>query len=620
MPEYLAPGVFVEEVSFRNKTIEGSSTSTTGMVGATCFGPEKGEPELLTSFADFERIYGGLDPIEFSDGTLHNYLAHGVRGYFDEGGKRLYVARVSDGTGGASSWAPSPPAGYTFSARYAGAAGNFGLGGTFQVGQNIVSSESVDGADVAVLRGAAAYDTVVVRDTASPPQSPPVATALYWLEPALDAARGVQTFRLNAAGAGSGQLLTEMVTNAADFDIRIVTLSVTVGSMGRFGQEQTFDNLAFHPTHRQSLSQVFAAEPANRATALSVPLVFTTTDTNGVDIADALAAQLANGIDDLDASLSAAARSFRVELAGGTDGARPGAGDYEGDNGAIDGLKSGLRAFEDLENISIVAAPGSTFGYENGFGSDASAIIRHLISHCERMRYRVAVIDSGDAQSLGQVRSLRGSIDSKHAAFYYPWVRVLDPVSETEIDLPPSGFMAGIYARNDVERGVYKAPANEVIRGAIGLELLLNKSQQEVLNPEGINCLRYFEGRGYRVWGARTATSDSEWKYLNVRRYFAFLESSIERGTQFAVFEPNGDQLWANVRSTIEDFLFNEWKSNHLLGTKPEEAFFVRCDRTTMTQNDLDNGRLVCLVGVSPLRPAEFVIFRIGQKTADSRS
>jgi phage tail sheath protein FI len=167
---------------------------------------------------------------------------------------------------------------------------------------------------------------------------------------------------------------------------------------------------------------------------------------------------------------------------------------------------------------------------------------------------------------------------------------------------------------------VHKAPANEVVRGALGFEIMINKGQQDVLNPESINVLRFFEGRGYRVWGARTITSDAEWKYVNVRRYFMYLERSIDRGTQFAVFENNGDILWANVRRTIEDFLFNEWVSGHLFGTKPEDAFFVRCDRTTMTQNDFDNGRMVCLIGVSPLRPAEFVIFRIGQKTADARS
>jgi phage tail sheath protein FI len=158
-----------------------------------------------------------------------------------------------------------------------------------------------------------------------------------------------------------------------------------------------------------------------------------------------------------------------------------------------------------------------------------------------------------------------------------------------------------------------------VVRLAIGFEYLLNKAQQDVLNPEGVNCLRYFEGRGLRVWGARTITSDPEWRYVALRRYFAFLERSIEKGTQWAVFEPNGKVLWSQVRRTVEDFLLNEWTSGHLMGDTPEEAFFVKCDRSTMTQSDFDNGRLICLIGVAPLRPAEFVIFRIGQKTLESR-
>jgi phage tail sheath protein FI len=257
---------------------------------------------------------------------------------------------------------------------------------------------------------------------------------------------------------------------------------------------------------------------------------------------------------------------------------------------------------------------------ENGYRADAAQIVSLLISHASRMRYRIAVLDSGDGQSISQVRAMRGKIDSTYAALYYPWVRVLDPVTRTEINLPPSGFVAGIYARNDVNRAVYKAPANEVVNLAIGFETFLNKSQQDVLNPEGINCFRFFEGRGFRLWGARTISSDPEWKYVNLRRYFAYLERSVDKGTQWAVFEPNGPQLWGTVRRTIEDFLFNEWQMGALLGDKPEKAFFVRCDRSTMTQNDLDNGRLVCLIGVAPLRPAEFVIFRIGQWTADRKA
>jgi phage tail sheath protein FI len=234
------------------------------------------------------------------------------------------------------------------------------------------------------------------------------------------------------------------------------------------------------------------------------------------------------------------------------------------------------------------------------------------------MRYRIAVIDAGDDMTVGDVRAMRAQFDSSWAALYYPWVTVMDPITNLDKNLPPSGFVAGIYARNDINRAVYKAPANEVVTLAINFERLLNKGQQEVLNPEGVNCFRFFEGRGYRLWGARTMSSDPEWKYVNLRRYFAFLEHSIDHGTQWAVFEPNGERLWANVRRTIDDFLFDQWQNGALLGDKPEKAYFVRCDRSTMTQNDLDNGRLVCLIGVAPLRPAEFVIFRIGQWTADA--
>jgi uncharacterized protein len=235
------------------------------------------------------------------------------------------------------------------------------------------------------------------------------------------------------------------------------------------------------------------------------------------------------------------------------------------------------------------------------------------------MRYRIAVLDAPDGASIGEVREYRGQIDSKYAALYYPWVTVINPVDGRELNVPPSGHVVGIYARNDTERGVQKAPANEVVRLAVGFEQLLSMAQQEVLNPEGINAFRFFEGRGYRLWGARTATSDGEWKYVNLRRYFNYLERSIDKGTQVFVFESNGDRLWENVRRTVYDFLLNEWKSGRLMGLKPDEAFFVRCDRTTMTQNDIDNGRLICLVGVAPLRPAEFVIFRIGQKLLETR-
>jgi phage tail sheath protein FI len=175
--------------------------------------------------------------------------------------------------------------------------------------------------------------------------------------------------------------------------------------------------------------------------------------------------------------------------------------------------------------------------------------------------------------------------------------------------------MAGVYARVDVERGVHKAPGNEVVRGISGFAEDVTKREQDLLNPKNINAFRYFPGRGNRVWGARVLTSDSAWKYINVRRLFIYVEESIDEGTQWVVFEPNDEQLWLRVRQSVSNFLETVWRSGALMGTKADEAFFVRCDRSTMSQDDLDNGRLICLIGIAPVKPAEFVIFRIQQKT-----
>jgi len=639
MPEYLAPGVYIEETSYRAKTIEGVSTSTAGFVGPTRFGPISGEPELLTSFADFERIYGGLDRLEYGE-RMHNYVAHAVRNFFEEGGRRLYVARVyeppedseeSEWAGYAIAEVPdakSPPGeGVTIRARYPGAAGNGTVTFQFRLGPNILGEEPADPADPTgdmrpALRGARNFDVVWVGDESA---SPPDEGTLYWLERYLDTDTGRYTFRLRTDDPdddASGAQLVSSLDPEKD-RVRVLTVDVTYSPAQGLG-DLTWSDLALHPGHPASLSRQFAAEPSSRSTELYVPLVFSTELENGAAIAEALLAQ-GSLVDSettvrsflTDDSASDAARSFRILLKDGSDGQRPGFREYEGDAGESDGRKSGLRALEDIEDISMVAAPGSTFDYANSYKSDADAITRLLISHAERMRYRIAVLDAPNGQVVSEIREYRGKLDSTHAALYYPWVRILDPVTEEEINLPPSGFVTGIYARNDIDHGVHKAPANEVVRSALGLEIVLNKGQQDVLNPAGVNCLRFFEGRGIRLWGARLISSDPEWKYVNLRRYFAYLERSIEKSTQWIVFMNNMPSLWEKVTRTVEDFLFNEWRSQRLMGTKPSEAFFVRCDRSTMTQNDIDNGRLICLVGVAAVRPAEFVIFRIGQWTAD---
>ena len=285
----------------------------------------------------------------------------------------------------------------------------------------------------------------------------------------------------------------------------------------------------------------------------------------------------------------------------------------------ITDFTAALAQLEQVPEPAVVAAPGATFQYDLEPQRDPGARIRALLDHAARLKNRFAVIDCGDRQAAAAVTAMRASFDSAFGALYYPWVRVVDPSTGQDLYLPPSGFVCGIYARVDLARGVWKAPANEPLVLATGLEREISHAEQAPLNTAHVNCLRHIPGRGVLILGARTLSSDPEWKYVPVRRLLLFLQSSIDRGLQWVVFEPNDERLWAQVRRVVGDFLLSQWRTGALLGSRAEEAFFVRCDRTTMTPNDLESGRLICLVGVAPVRPAEFVVFRIGQWTADKK-
>ena len=240
-----------------------------------------------------------------------------------------------------------------------------------------------------------------------------------------------------------------------------------------------------------------------------------------------------------------------------------------------------------------------------------------MIAHCELMGDRVAILDPPPGLNAQQIKDWRidkAGYDSKYAALYWPWVKVFDPADRpATCFVPPSGHIAGIWARNDDTRGVHKAPANEVVRGAIALEIQITKGEHDLLNPVGINCIRAFPGRGIRVWGARTLSTDPAWRYLNVRRLFNYLEESILNGTQWVVFEPNDHALWAKIRRTIAAFLVNEWRKGALFGLTPDEAFYVKCDARPTRPRRIDAGQVVCEIGVAPVKPAEFVIFRLSQ-------
>jgi uncharacterized protein len=623
MPEYLTPGVYLEETSFRSRSIEGVPTSTFGIAGLTRYGPVAyqladpkvtmvDKPVLVTSFTEFERAFGGLEDV----GDDVNYLAYAARAFFDNGGHRLYVSRVfplatkDDGSGHqvtdvdanfAKLELGAAPAMATWRARWPGEAGR-------TVSMQIGFRRSKNRLIGTELRGVAPGAAVEIFDDAT---KIPVDT----IPPTKPVAANV---RIVVKGPGDTLLLRkdDGTTEALPGGKVLchITLDVTV-AMDTI-RADPYTGLELDDMHPRAVSKVLRAEQPTDPLSL-VWLDMARAPQGGNPTPPATSSQL------LDALLTLDQPTY---LSGGGDGKALGADDLKGEKSDPDDpnkAATGLAALGEIDDIAIVAMPDAIRFSDQGNQKTATD---YLIEHCEQLRYRIGIVDPPKDSSISGVRAFRSQFDTKYAALYYPWVEILDPTAVNDpgaapatLQLPPSGFAAGIYARSDIARGVHKAPANEVVLGITRFLQNVTFDRQAVLNPEGINALRFFPGRSNRVWGARTMSSDPEWKYVNVRRLFIYLEHSIDNSTQWAVFEPNNEALWANIRQTITDFLLVTWKTGALMGTKPEEAFFVRCDRTTMTQNDLDNGRLIALIGVAPTYPAEFVIFRIGQWTADAR-
>jgi len=751
MPEYLHPGVYVEEIDAGPKPIEGVSTSTAGAVGVTARGPSSGKPVLVTSFADFERRFGGFLPepasalynqwsLNPSEGGHWWHFALAVKGFFENGGQRLYIKRVFSSTAQSSNTtlgqgvvaelardaagtdttirlrhllgvengsqlnlfaggnalannpfavtaydpvsrsvtlnqplgqemkagrdfaevrarvAPGPPPTQTlrFRAKAVGGWGN-GLsvrarpmvGATMSIlpdpaaGGNPASTtlelEGTAGANTLSVTGLAGLsnndrvsidggeyvisnltpgnpDTLDINPAVPAGQTWPAGTIVRRLRPANtppDATINVQGAARLYANAlieldnGTNKELVTVSSIAGDLvtvapalaqsyfeghKVRVIEAEVSVRytrdnlieAEERFPNLRLFDDgsLSYLVNHIAAQSDLIEVETQPG---------FSTSNFDVFPIAGNGAWQNLTGGNDNLAGLS-------VDDFVGTDGGS--------------GNRTGIQALEDIDEISIVMAPGIW----------STTVHNGLVNHCELLRDRFAVLDPQEGLGIEEIRTFREPFDTKYAALYYPWLEVRDPSVRRNVFLAPSAHMIGIYARTDVDRGVHKAPANEVIRGIIRITQDVTNREQDLLNPNGINALRFFPGRGNRVWGARTLSSDSSWKYINVRRLFIFVEESLDEGTQWVVFEPNDEPLWARVRQSITNFLTTVWRSGALQGLTAEEAFFVKVDRTTMTQDDIDNGRLIIQVGIAPVKPAEFVIIRIQQKTIESQS
>jgi phage tail sheath protein FI len=529
MPEYLAPGVYVEEIEIGAKPIEGVSTSTAGFLGLTERGPTK-TPKLVTSLTQFIRIYGGYIP--------DSYLAYAVDGFFRNGGQRCFIGRIIRTGATPSSLTVGD---LTFMAV---GEGNWGDRVSIRI------ENATNDPDDANSDGTKLFKLAVT----------------YW-------GRELPSFEIpDPPPTDPKRALRELIDRASVVEV--------------------FDNLSEDPNSSDHYLKKLG-DPLNN---LSNLVVLSGTGRPANTDASNFFEALAGGVD------ATGAPPAEVPL--------PTRGNFLGDPNALPGNKQGLTAFTDIDEISIVYVPDIHVVEVAG----RETLIDDILTHCETLKDRFAILDAPvNTVNLPGLTITSVARPSKYGAIYYPWIKVFDPLTKQQKLIPPGGYLAGIYARSDTDRGVHKAPANELVRGAVDIEFSITKEEQGILNPRGINVIRSFPGRGILVWGARTIILDPLWKYINVRRLFLFLEESIDEGTQWVVFEPNDEKLWARVRQTITQFLTRVWKDGALMGTTPEEAFFVKCDRTTMTQDDLDNGRLIVLIGVAPVKPAEFVIFRIAQ-------
>ena len=512
MPEYLSPGVYIEEIERGPRPIEGVPTSTSAFLGEA----ERGTltPTLVTSYQDYRRWFGGV-----FDARCH--LPNAAAGFFENGGTRLYVSRIT------------------------------GPGGT-------PASKDIGGGIIATAVGPGAWGRriwIKVREGSTPDKD------------------GKKGFRL--------QLAYWTTTPDTVFD--------PFAEATRLPRPQIledYDGLSIDPLS----SDYFEKRLRDIATRASVSPLITLAAPEG-----ATGHPFVSDGDFLSTD--------------GNEPPVPGVADFD----PQDGREQGLAALdgEPYREVALIYAPFPR--------REPNEIAQAIFQRCERRRFCFSVIDAPSDTPPGDLNPrLSNGWDTPYAAFYAPWIVAADPLTGARVRMPPGGPVLGIYARTDAERGVFKAPANEVLRGALDVGFPISESTQAVMNPRGVNAIRAFPTSGIRVWGARTLSSDGLWKYVSVRRLFIFLERSIDEGTQWVVFEPNDDMLWARVKDTIRIFLRTQWLGGALLGQTEDEAFFVTCDRTTMSQDDIAHGRLICEIGIAPVRPAEFVIFRLFQNTAEA--
>jgi phage tail sheath protein FI len=560
MAEYLSPGVYVEEYDNSPRSIEGVGTSTAGFVGLAEKGPISGVPQLVTSFKSFRSQFGGFLS-EFAYGE-YRYLAHSVEQFFSNGGTRCFVMRVAP--------PDAVPAKAQKGILTVEAANPGKWGEKVQITLNTVKKhrlqllEKTDiGYKAKSLEGFREGDLVEFDGTYNRIKTIIDGTVVFEED-------------LPDAAVDPG-MIPKKVLYLVTFDLGV-----------RYADEaENYTELSLNP---QSPKYIITKMTGSELVKIGIEA-----DTEiGNPVEQILGKGMIEG-------------TFTLE--GGSDGSigKVNAGTFIGKDDGPDG-RTGIQSFLENNNVNIMAVPGVTI----------PEVVVALVAHCENTKSRFAVIDMPKAMNkTDELINYRGMIDSTYAAMYHPWIQVFDRGSNKPDFIPPSGAVMGVYSRTDIARGVHKAPANEPVF-CTGLSVNYTKDEQDILNPEGVNLIRAIPGEGIRVWGARTASSNSAFKYVNIRRLFIFVMESIKASTNWVVFEPNDNTLWQRVSLTISSFLDGLWRTGMLAGGSPGEAYFVEIGPSTMTLDDIKNGRLICNVGIAPSRPAEFVIFRLTQHTSET--
>jgi uncharacterized protein len=515
MPEYLSPGIYVEEVNAGPRPIEGVGTAMAAFVGFAPGGPAN-KPMLITNWSQYVETFGTLE-----EGGKRNpymsgsFLAHAVYGYFNNGGTRCYVTRV------------------------------------------VPTSGKKD-------------------EAAASAQLPSRAS------------KAIPSLTISSKGSASSDIQVEVSRPPSeDSDEGAFTLRIKMG-----GSEEFFDNVILGKGGKGAKSK-----PLAEAIATSQIITIVEEKTTG---------SLAERAPEVGTYVIKANQMTAMPMVQSSH--------FVGDVSD----RSGLEGLEVAEDVTMLCAPDLMAAYQQGMidKDGVKAVQLAMMNHCERVGGRMAILDplpDLTPQEVKKWREKESNFDSKSAALYYPWVKVDDPLTGRPLAIPPSGHMAGVWARTDNERGVWKAPANEIARGVLEPVIQVTKGEQDTLNPSGINCIRSFTGMGVRVWGARTLSSDPQWRYINVRRLFNFVEKSIERGTQWVVFEPNDLNTWERLKRDIRAFLTGTWRDGALFGTTTAQAFFVKCDAELNPQDVRDRGQLVVEIGIAPVKPAEFVVYRFQQ-------